>query len=112
MEGEIILVYLRPHKQNGQFSLYSAAMPKLAETLVRLVYQPPPLKPLPQQYLSKDMKNLNMKSEAYRRLTFEKWPVAFIDKNNLAEAGFYYTDHSDVVCCEFCGTNRPLARRG
>jgi len=43
-----------------------------------------------------------MKSEADRRLTFEKWLVAFIDMNNLAEAGSYYTDHSDVVCCAFC----------
>jgi len=34
------------------------------------------------------MQHLNMKSEADRRVTFEKCPVAFIDKNNLAEAGF------------------------
>ena len=47
-------------------------MPKFAVTLVRLVYQPPPLTPLPQQYLSKDMQHLSMKSEADRRLTFEK----------------------------------------
>jgi hypothetical protein len=47
-------------------------MPKLAETLLRLVYQPPNLTPLPQQYLSKDMQHLNVKSEADRRLTFEK----------------------------------------
>jgi len=78
--------------------LYHAAIPTFAETLVRLVYQPPPLTPLPQQYLSKDMQHFNMKSEADRRLTFEKWPVAFIDNNNQAEAGFYYTDLSDVVC--------------
>jgi hypothetical protein len=77
-------------------------MPKFAETVVRLVYQPPQLTPLPQQYLSKDMQRLHMKSEADSRLTFEKWPVSFIDKNNLAEAGFYYTDHSYVVCCAFC----------
>jgi len=43
-----------------------------------------------------------MKSEAYRRLTFEKRLVVFIDKNILAEAGFYYTDHSEVVCCASC----------
>jgi len=43
-----------------------------------------------------------MKSEADRCLTFEKWPVAFIHKNNQAEAGFYYTCHSDVVWCSFC----------
>ena len=41
-----------------------------------------------QQYLSKDMQHLNMKSEADRRLMFEKWLVAFIDMDNLAEAGF------------------------
>jgi hypothetical protein len=82
--------------------LYSGAIPKFAETLVRLVYQPPPLTPLPQQYLSKNKQHLNMKSEAERRKKKKKWPVAFIDKNNLAEAGFYYTDHSDVVCCAFC----------
>ena len=67
-------------------------MPMFAETLVRLVYQPPPLTPLPQQYLSKEMQHLNMKIEEDRRLTFEKWPWAFDDKNNLAEAGIYYTD--------------------
>jgi hypothetical protein len=82
--------------------MYSAAMPKIAETLVRLVYEPPPLTPLPQQYHSKDKQHLNMKSEADRRLTFEKWPVAFIDKNSLSETVIYYTDHSDVVCCAFC----------
>ena len=63
-------------------------MHKFSETLVRLVYQPPPFSPLPQQYLNKDKQHLNMKSEADRSLTFEKWPVAFIDKNNLGEAGF------------------------
>ena len=77
-------------------------MSKFAETIVRLVYQPTPLTPVPQQYPSKDMQHLNMKSEADRRQTFEEWPVAFIDKNNLADAWFYYTDHSDVVCCAFC----------
>ena len=43
-----------------------------------------------------------MKIEADRRLTFEKWPVAFMDKNHLAVPGFYYTDHSDVVHWAFC----------
>ena len=42
-----------------------------------------------------------MKSEVHSRLTFEKWLVAF-DKNNLADAGFYYTDENDVVCFGFC----------
>ena len=83
-------------------------MPKFGETLVRLVNQPPPISPLPQHYLSEDMQHLNIKSEADRRLTFEKWRVAFFDKNNLAEAGFYHTDHSDVVCCAFCVAQRGL----
>jgi len=87
-------------------------MPKFGGTLVRLVYQPPPLSPLPQQYLNKDKQHLNMKSEVDRRLTFKKWPVAFIDKNNLVEAGFYYTDHSDVVCCAFCVAQIGLWQEG
>ena len=49
--------------EQAQFSLYSAAMPKFAETLVRLVYQQPPLTPLQQQYLSKDMQHLNIKGK-------------------------------------------------
>ena len=53
-----------------------------------------------------------MKSEADRRLTFEKWAVAFIDKENLADAGFYYTDHSDVVCCAFCVAQMGLWQEG
>jgi hypothetical protein len=53
-----------------------------------------------------------MKSEADCRLKFEKWPVAFIDKNNLAEAGFYYTDHSDVLCCAFCVAQIGLWQEG
>jgi len=43
-----------------------------------------------------------MKIDANCRLTFEKLQVAFIVKNNLAGARFYYTNHSDVVCCAFC----------
>jgi len=53
-----------------------------------------------------------MKSEADRLLTFKKWPVAFIDKNNLAEAWFYYTDHNDVVCCAFCVAQIGLWQEG
>jgi len=109
--GNNFVIFKATQAEQGQFSLNSAAMPEFAETLVRLVYQPPPLTPLPQQYLSKDMKNLNMISEADCRLTFEKWPVAFNDKNNLAEAGFYYTNQLCSVLCNLCGTNRPLARR-
>ena len=101
MEAKKFAIFKATQAEHGQFSLYSAGMPNFAETMVRLVYQPPPPSPLPQQYLSKDKQHLNMKSEADRRLTFEKWQVAFIDKNSLAEAGFYYTNHSDVVFCVF-----------
>jgi len=40
---------------------------------------PAPQTPLQQQHLSLDLQRLNMKSKAHRRLTFEKWPVAFMD---------------------------------
>jgi len=87
-------------------------MPTFAETLVRLVYQPTPITPLPQQYLSKHMQLLKMKSEADLRLTFEKWPVAFIDKIDLAEAGFYYADYSAVLCFAFCVEQIGLWQEG
>ena len=53
-----------------------------------------------------------MKSDADCSLKFEKWPVAFIDMNNLGAAGFYYTDHSDVVCCAFCVAQIGLWQEG
>jgi len=46
---------------------------------------------------------LNLKSEADRRRTYEKWPVPFMNPNHLSAAGFYFTNRSDVVCCAFCG---------
>jgi len=71
LEGEIILLYLRSPNQNRfSFHLDSAAMLKFAETLVRILYRPPQHTPLTEQYLSKDMQNLYMKSESYCRLTF------------------------------------------
>jgi len=74
MEAKKFAIFKATQAEHGQFSLCSAAMLKFSETLVRLVYQPPPPTPLPQQYLSKDKQHLNMKSLAERRLTFEKWP--------------------------------------
>jgi hypothetical protein len=44
-----------------------------------------------------------MKSEADRRRTYEKWPVPFMDKDDLSAAGFYFTKRGDVVRCAFCG---------
>jgi hypothetical protein len=46
---------------------------------------------------------LNMKSEADRRRTYERWPVSFMDKDHMSAAGFYFTNRGDVVCCAFCG---------
>jgi hypothetical protein len=69
--------------QTNRVSLY---LRKFSDSLVRLVYQPPLQTPLSQQYLSIDMHEIVLD----RRLTFEKWPVAFIDKNKLASAVFYY----------------------
>ena len=33
------------------------------------------------------------------------WCVPFMDVNQLAAAGFYFTDWSDVVRCAFCGVD-------
>jgi len=49
------------------------------------------------------MQKLNMKSEADRRKTYEKWPVPFMDKDHLSAAGFFFTNRGDVVRCAFCG---------
>jgi len=62
---------------------------------------PPP--PTSHHSISKDLQHLNIMCEVYRRHTFEKWPVACLNKNQLSAAGFYYTKLSDVVCCAFCG---------
>jgi len=62
---------------------------------------PPP--PPPQQPGNRNMQKLNMKSEADRRRTYERWTVSFMDKNHLSAAGFYFTNRADVVRCAFCG---------
>jgi hypothetical protein len=36
----------------------------------------------------RNLQHLNMESEADRRQTFDKWQMAFVDKNHLAAAGF------------------------
>jgi len=48
-------------------------------------------------------KHLNLKSEVDRRKTYETWCVPFMDANQLAAAGFYFTNQSDIVRCVFCG---------
>jgi len=52
--GNNFAIFKATQAEHGLFSLHTATMPKFAETLVRLMYQPPPLTPL-QQHLSKDM---------------------------------------------------------
>ncbi|XP_068217348.1 baculoviral IAP repeat-containing protein 7-like isoform X2 [Palaemon carinicauda] len=40
--------------------------------------------------------------EAVRRQTFSNWPVAYIDPDELAKAGFFYLRTEDHVQCAFC----------
>jgi hypothetical protein len=58
------------------------------------------------------MQHLNMKSEADRRKTFEKWSVFFMNKNRMAAAGYYFTNRSDVICCAFCGAQVGCLEEG
>ncbi|KAK4337192.1 hypothetical protein RND71_043291 [Anisodus tanguticus] len=43
-----------------------------------------------------------MKSEEQRLKSFEKWPLNYIKKEDLAQCGFYYTMNKDKVICAFC----------
>ena len=43
-----------------------------------------------------------LKSEVDRRKTFKYWRVPFMDVNQLAAAGFFFTNRGDVVRCAFC----------
>ena len=52
---------------------------------------------------SKTYSTITSKSEAISCHTFHNWPVQFIDKNQLAAVGFYYTDWKDLVYCAFYG---------
>jgi hypothetical protein len=70
----------------------------------KVVYPPLPAPPLPRRLpMKKNLKDLNMKSEANRRKTYETWQVPFMDINRLAAVGFYFTNCCDVVCFAFCG---------
>jgi len=50
-----------------------------------------------------NLQNLNLKSEDDRRKIFKYWRVPFMDINQLAAAGFFFTHWGDVVRCAFCG---------
>jgi len=44
-----------------------------------------------------NLQNLNFKSEVDLRKTFKCWRVPFMDVNQLAAAGFFFTNRGDVV---------------
>jgi len=50
-----------------------------------------------------NLKHLNLKSEVDRRKKYETWRVPFMDANQLAAAGFHFTDQNDIVRCFSCG---------
>ena len=50
-----------------------------------------------------NLKHLNLKSEVDRRKTYETCSVPFMDANQLAAVGFYFTNQSDIVRYVFCG---------
>jgi len=47
--------------------------------------------------------NLNFEREVDPRKRCETWRVPFIDANQLAAEGFYFTNLSDISWCVFCG---------
>lgn len=46
--------------------------------------------------------NLDLSLVSDRLKTFDSWPVPFISKQELAAAGFYYTQRNDRVLCYYC----------
>jgi hypothetical protein len=44
-----------------------------------------------------------MKKEADRLRTYDRWPVSFMNKNDMAAAGLYFMGSEDMVRCPFCG---------
>jgi hypothetical protein len=49
------------------------------------------------------LQGLDMKKEADRLRTYERWPVSFMNKHDMAAAGFYFTGREDTVRCPVCG---------
>jgi len=50
-----------------------------------------------------NLQNLNLESEVDGRKRFKYWRVPFMHVNQLAAAGFFFTNRGDMVCCELCG---------
>jgi len=55
-----------------------------------------------------NLKHVNLKSEVDRRKSYETWRVPFMDANQLAAAGFYFTNQSDIVRCVFLWSGNRL----
>uniref|UniRef100_T1HCP5 RING-type domain-containing protein n=1 Tax=Rhodnius prolixus TaxID=13249 RepID=T1HCP5_RHOPR len=49
------------------------------------------------------VQNINLYKESERLKTFDQWPVEFMPRHKMAEAGFYYLKKDDIVRCVFCG---------
>ena len=58
-----------------------------------------------------NLKQLNLINEVDRRKIYEAWRVPYMDANQLAAAGFYFTNQSDIVRCVFCGVEIGFGRR-
>ena len=58
------------------------------------------------------MATIELNVEAQRLRTFDRWPVAFIDKHQLALLGFYYFGPCDLVKCYFCGIEVGMWEEG
>lgn len=51
------------------------------------------------------IEHLNFSLESDRLKSFENWPISFISKNELALAGFIYTQIEDRVRCYYCNVD-------
>lgn len=58
------------------------------------------------------MATIELNVEAQRLRTFDRWPVPFIDKHQLALLGFYYFGPGDLVKCYFCGIEVGMWEEG
>lgn len=55
---------------------------------------------------------MELNVEAQRLRTFDRWPIPFIDKHQLALLGFYYFGPRDLVKCYFCGIEVGMWEEG
>ena len=58
------------------------------------------------------MATIELNVEAQRLRTFDRWPILFIDKHQLALLGFYYFGPCDLVKCYFCGIEVGMWEEG